>query len=210
MVPINGEPLLGIWLKLLRKFGIHEILINTHAQTEAVDAFLEEQLRDLRITVTHEPELLGSAGTLRANRNWIGGDRSFWVLYADVLTSANLDNMFRFHQMHSGAATLGVSRVPDPSRCGIAIIDRENRVERFIEKPKRPPDNLAFAGLLIGTQVFLDAIPRVGQADIGFDVLPALGRSNVCLFDWRVSIGHRDHGELRTRTKDLERDIGGC
>jgi NDP-sugar pyrophosphorylase family protein len=82
--------------------------------------------------------------------------------------------MLRFHERHPSAATLGVYRVPDPSRCGIAVVDQSSRIERFVEKPLEPPGNLAFSGILIGTQALLGAIPRKCPADIGFDVLPRL------------------------------------
>jgi mannose-1-phosphate guanylyltransferase len=174
LVPIREKTLLEIWLELLEKSGIKDVLINVHAHAEAVRGFVKGRFTDLHITLTHEPELLGSAGTLRANRDWIGPDQSFWVLYADVLTSANLPKMLQFHQEHPSAATLGVYRVPDPARCGIVVVDETGRIDQFIEKAKLPPDNLAFAGILVGTQAFLDAVPRDGRPDIGFDVLPRL------------------------------------
>ena len=82
--------------------------------------------------------------------------------------------MLRFHETHASAATLGVYNVSDPSRCGIAVVDEAARIVRFLEKPKDPPGNLAFAGVMIGTPALLDAIPSVRPADIGFDVLPRL------------------------------------
>lgn len=174
LVPIKGKPLLEIWLELLEKSHIQEVLINTHAHTEAVRSFLVGRFRHLQVTVTQEPQLLGSGGTLRANRNWIGTDQSFWILYADVLTAVDLQKMLRFHQKHASAATLGVCRVPDPKRCGIAVVNQHNRIEKFVEKPENPPGDLAFAGIMVGTQLLLDAIPHHGLPDIGFDVLPRL------------------------------------
>lgn len=174
LVPIRGEPLLEIWFKLLKKFAVTEVLVNAHANRAQVGQFLHGKFPDLQITLAEEPHLLGSAGTLAENLEWIGSDPSFLVLYADVLTNANLENMLRFHECHPSAATLGVYRVPDPRRCGIAVGDLSGRVERFVEKPEEPPGNLAFSGILIGTQSLLKVIPRKRPAGIGFDVLPQL------------------------------------
>ncbi len=174
LVPIRGEPLLEIWFKLLKKFGITEVLVNAHANTAQLRQFLLDRFPDHQVTLAEEPELLGSAGTLAANQGWVGSDPSFLVLYADVLTNTNLEKMLRFHECHPSAATLGVYRVPDPNRCGIAVVDPSGRIERFVEKPAEPPGNLAFSGILIGTQTLLEAIPRKRPADIGFDVLPRL------------------------------------
>jgi mannose-1-phosphate guanylyltransferase len=174
LVPIRGEPLLEIWFKLLKKFGITEVLVNAHTNAAQVRQFLLDRFPDRRVTLAEEPELLGSAGTLAANQRWVGSDPSFLVLYADVLTNTNLEKMVRFHECHPSAATLGVYRVPDPNRCGIAVVDPSGRIERFVEKPAEPPGNLAFSGILVGTQTLLEAIPRKRPADIGFDVLPRL------------------------------------
>ena len=81
--------------------------------------------------IAEEPELLGSAGTLAENREFIAGEESFFVLYADVLTNVDLRQMFEFHQQKHLAATLGVYQVPDPSRCGIVTMD-ENAVIRTL------------------------------------------------------------------------------
>ena len=41
LLPICGKPLLEIWLDLLAKHGIGEVLINTHWRREKVVNFLE-------------------------------------------------------------------------------------------------------------------------------------------------------------------------
>lgn len=174
LVPVRGRPLLAIWLELLQQSGIREVLINVHAHADAVQRFLADRFVDLEVTVAQESQLLGSAGTLAANREWLGSETSFWVLYADVLTNTNLQEMLRFHQSHPSAATLGVYRVPDARRCGIAVADHAGRIVNFQEKPPRPCGNLAFAGVLIGTPALLDAIPAKRPADLGFDVFPRL------------------------------------
>jgi len=174
LVPIRGKPLLQIWLELLRKHGVTEVLINVHAHAETVRRFVSDRSLGLQITVFEEAQLLGSAGTVAANRDWIAGDPDYWVLYADVLTNVNLFEMLRFHLCHPSAATLAVYRVPDPQRCGILTLDETGRVLAFIEKPKNPSSDLAFAGILVGTQALFDAIPSSRPADIGTDVLPRL------------------------------------
>jgi len=174
LVPIKGRPLLAIWFELLKKHGVTDVLVNAHAHRAVVARFLSGRFPDLHITLAEEPELLGSAGTLAANREWVGAESHFWVLYGDVLTNAHLENMLRFHESHASAATLGVYRVPDPKRCGIAVADQEGRIERFLEKPDNPPGNLAFAGILLGTRALLEVIPPHRPADLGFDVFPRL------------------------------------
>jgi mannose-1-phosphate guanylyltransferase len=175
LVPIQGTPMLAIWLRLCKKLGIVELLINLHAHADAVQTFLHQFGEgDVRVHVAEEKELLGSAGTLRANRSWVEEEELFWVFYADVLHCADLPAMLRMHRQRRLAATLGVYEVPDPSRCGIVTTNSEGVIEDFVEKPEYPTSNLAFSGLMIGTRAVLDAIPKGIPTDIGFHVLPKL------------------------------------
>ena len=140
-----------------------------------VRTFLQQRLDpDLRVHVAEEKQLLGSAGTLRANRKWVEGEDLFWIFYADVLHRADLPAMLHLHREHGLAATLGVYEVPDPSRCGIVTTNSRGVIEDFVEKPAHPTGNLAFSGLMIGTPQLLDIIPDSVPADIGFHVLPKL------------------------------------
>jgi len=173
LLPIRGVPMLEIWLALCRRYGIHDVLVNTHAHAAAVKEFVAQWTDGVRVTVVEEPELQGSAGTLLANRSWVHGEDKFWVFYADVLTNTNLATMLAFHQAKT-AATLGLYSVLDPQRCGIATLDGSGTIVDFVEKPATPSGNLAFAGLLLATQQLLDEIPQKRGADVGFDVLPRL------------------------------------
>jgi mannose-1-phosphate guanylyltransferase len=174
LLPIRGEPLLGIWLGLCRLHGITEVLINTHAHSAAVNKFLVEHNHGLKIRISEEPTLLGSAGTLVANREWVGTDPEFFVLYADVLTNANLSSMAQFHRRLNQMATMGVYEVTNPTQCGIASLDDSGIVRDFVEKPQYPSSNLAFSGLLVANSKVLQFLPSASPADIGFHLLPQL------------------------------------
>jgi mannose-1-phosphate guanylyltransferase len=194
LLPIQGTPLLQIWFDICRRFDINEILINVHSHGDAVRAFIAENTGDLRVQLFEEAMLLGSAGTISANREWIAEEDCFWVFYADVLATVNLFQMLAFHRQQGQPATLGVYEVPEPSRCGIVQVDAENRVTGFVEKPSAPIGNLAFSGLLLATPALLDVIPDKIPADLGFDVLPKMiGRMSAYrISDFVIDIGTLD------------------
>jgi mannose-1-phosphate guanylyltransferase len=174
MVPIQDIPLLKIWLELCRQHGIAEVLVNTHAHAGMVQNYLKGQRAGIKIHVTREDVLLGSAGTVLANRDWAASERDFWIFYSDVLTNANLTAMLEFHRRKDQAATMGVYEVAHPRQCGIVTVDSENIVQEFAEKPLNPRGNLAFSGILLATPAMFDLIPHRVPADIGFHVLPRL------------------------------------
>jgi len=174
LLPVQGIPLLQIWLEVCHRFGIDQVLINVHAHADVVLGFLQKHTTGTRVHVVAEERLLGSAGTLLSNRQWVEAEDCFWVFYADVLNRVDLGAMLRMHHSRKPVATIGVCRVPDPARCGVVDVSENGIVSDFVEKPSQPRSNLAFAGLLVGTPLLLDLIPRKQPADLGFDVFPGL------------------------------------
>ena len=201
LLPICGIPMLQIWFDLCRRHGVDEVLINLHSHAEAVRRFIEENKNGLRVHLFEEQILLGSAGTLLANRHWVRKEASFWVFYADVLTTADMNRMLDFHRRRGQIATIGVYEVPDTTRCGIVQIDEERIVRNFVEKPAVPFSHLAFAGLMLATPLLLDVIPEQCPVDLGFHVLPRLvGR----MAAYRISDFLIDIGTMETyRTAQL-------
>jgi mannose-1-phosphate guanylyltransferase len=201
LLPVQGTPILEIWLALCRRYNVSEVLVNTHAHAPAVIDFVRHWKNGVRVSVVEERELFGSAGTLRANRGWVQHDESFWIFYADVLTNADLSRMLRSHDSRT-AATLGVYLVPDPERCGIVSLDDTGTVLDFVEKPALPQSNLAFAGIMIGTPELLEAIPEKPGADIAADVLPRLtGRMRgYRINEFLLDIGTPENYDLAQKT----------
>lgn len=174
LVPIQGVPLLAIWLELCRRHGISEILVNAHSHAEKVREFLLEHSEGIQTRIAKEETLLGSAGTLWAHRHWTEPDEEFWVFYADVLTNMNLTRMLASHRAGGQIATMGVHRVADPTQCGIVTVDQNRVVTAFAEKPAYPQSDLAFSGILVAVPAIFKEIPRQIPSDLGFHVLPKL------------------------------------
>lgn len=174
LLPIQGVPLLQIWLDSCKRAGVTDVLVNAHAHARQVHEFARQQQSGVRVCVSEERELLGSAGTLAENRGFVADEKEFFVLYGDVLTSADLTELLRRHRENGAVATLGVYRVPDPRRCGIVELDESGMVRGFVEKPEYPKSDLAFAGVMVAGQQIFDFIQQNRPADIGFHVLPKL------------------------------------
>jgi len=191
LVPIRGRPLLDIWLDLCAKSGITEILVNLHAHFQLIEQYLQRSGSPVNVRLVHEDRLLGSAGTIAANRDWVGSDSAFWILYSDVLTNTNLRRMSEFHSRHGSVATLGLYQVPDPSRCGVATIDGAGVIVDFEEKPQTPRSNWVFSGLMMAGPRIFELIPPSVPADIGFHVLPRLVGKMVAypIADYLLDIG---------------------
>lgn len=177
LVPIQGRPLLGWWFELLRSHGISEVLVNTNYLPEPVREFIAQQNRTqngLTAYEYYEPKLLGSGGTIRENRDFVAGEESFLICYADVLTNADLSEFERFHNAHDGMLSMALFHTNLPHQCGIAALDQNARITEFEEKPAHPKSDLANAGIYLARQTIFDLLPEKPVLDFGLDVLPRL------------------------------------
>ena len=55
---------------------------------------------------------------------------------SDVVCEYPLKDMLAFHAKSGGDATILVTRVDDPSKYGVVVMDGAGKVERFVEKPQ--------------------------------------------------------------------------
>jgi mannose-1-phosphate guanylyltransferase len=192
LVEIGGRPLLDIWLDALAKAGVEEVLVNTHHLAAEVEAHAAARSTPPIVRLSHEPVLLGSAGTLLANRDFVADEDMFLVINADNLTDFDLGVLVDAHRAGRTIATVCVFRAPRPSQCGIVEVAADGRVVGFVEKPADPPSDLANAGMYAFHPTVLDEIPDALPRDIGFDLLPRLvGRARAVPLEdcWFLDIG---------------------
>lgn len=173
LVPINGVPLLELWLRDCERAGVEGVLVNTHYLAERVETFVAER-RGLPVTLAYEPTLLGSAGTLAKNWDFVQADESFLVVYADNLTTFPLSELIAFHAAHDRIASMALFRSPNPSACGVVEMDASGLITGFWEKPENPPGNLVNAGLYVFRREVQPFLPKELPADVGRSLMPAL------------------------------------
>lgn len=174
MVEIDGRPLLDIWLDGLGRAGVDEVLVNLHYLPEVVTAHLASHKSGPAVSTFLEPELLGSAGTLRANRNWVEGEEMFLACYADNLTTFDLSSLIDAHRARRALATLTAFHSARPSAGGVLELDPDGRVTGFKEKPEHPVSDLVNAGMYAFHPAVLDEIGSALPQDIGYHLLPRL------------------------------------
>jgi mannose-1-phosphate guanylyltransferase len=184
MVPIDGRPMLDIWLDALGAAGVEEVLINLHHLPDVVRRHLDDRTGPPGVRTFFERELLGSAGTLMANRDWIGTDDMFLACYADNLTDFDLRSLVKAHREHDMFATLAVFHSEHPSTGGVVELDESGTVAAFTEKPSNPVSDLVNAGMYAFHPSVVDEISGPPPRDIGYDLLPRLvGRAKVVPVD---------------------------
>ena len=184
MVVIDDRPLLDIWLDALDRAGIDEVLVNLHHLPDVVRRYLAERTGPPAVRTAFEPTLLGSAGTLAANREWVADEEFFLTCYADNLTDFDLRTLIDAHRARGEAATLTVFHSERPSAGGVVEVDDVGRVVGFAEKPSQPVSDLTNAGMYAFDPGVLEEIDGTPPVDIGYHMLPRLvGRAHAVLVE---------------------------
>jgi len=184
MVVIDEQPLLDIWLDAFVRAGVDEVLVNVHHLPDVVRHHIAGRTSPPTVHMFFEPELLGSAGTLLANRRWVAGEELFLACYADNLTDFDLRSLVDAHRVHGPVATLTVFHSEKPWAGGVVELDDTGRVVGFAEKPSEPVSDLTNAGMYAFHPSVLDAIDGMPPSDIGYDLLPRLvGRARAVLVE---------------------------
>jgi mannose-1-phosphate guanylyltransferase len=174
MLDIDGRALLDIWLDEFADAGVDEVLVNLHHLPDVVRRHLAARTGLPVVRTIFEPELLGSAGTLAANRDWVAGEEFFLACYADNLTDFRLRTLIDAHRAHGTIATLTVFHSENPSAGGVVELDGAALVTAFTEKPAKPVSDLVNAGMYAFCPGLLDEIDPMPPRDIGYDLLPRL------------------------------------
>jgi mannose-1-phosphate guanylyltransferase len=204
LVPICGRPLLDYWFDLLLPDAAGRILVNTSYLSDQVRAHMAASPWRDRVDLVHEDTLLGTGGTVLANRAWFGTG-PFMVAHADNLTDFDAAALGRSHarRPRDCAVTMLAFRTDAPSLCGILELDQDGVVRRFHEKVEDPPGDLANAAVYIFEPEVIDFMAGLGKpvVDLSTEVLPAfVGR----IFAVEHAGYHRDIGNIES----LERANG--
>jgi mannose-1-phosphate guanylyltransferase len=178
LAPIHGRPLLAYWLDaLFEEVQVERVLVNTHHLHEAVEAFVAASPWRDHIDLVHESELLGTGGTVLANRAWLSAE-SFLVVHADNLTDFPISALIEAHAAAGpdNLLTLLAFRTPNPSHCGILELDSGSRVVAFHEKVSDPPGNLANGAVYVFSQAVVNRIADLGKpvVDLSTEIIPGL------------------------------------
>jgi mannose-1-phosphate guanylyltransferase len=184
MLPVGGKPMLDIWLDAFARAGVDEVLVNTHHLAQIVHAHLAARVGPPHVRLSYESELLGSAGTLLANREWVADEEFFLACNADNLTDFDVAELIKAHREHGPVATLAVFRSPDPASGGVIETDANGIVTGFTEKPPSPVSDLVNAGIYAFSPSLLHEIEADPPKDIGYHLLPRLvGRARIVPVD---------------------------
>jgi len=200
LVPFGSTTLLDIWIESLVRAGVERIMVNLHHLPELVVDRLDRSPHRDRVETVFEEQLLGTAGTLRRNRDFFqGGDGM--LVHADNLCLVDLGLFLAAHENRPAGCdlTLMAFRTEFPAECGICEVDVRSVLRGFREKDPNIDGNLANAAVFVLTPKVYESLGS--ERDFSSEVLPRyVGRA----FVWESSGYLQDVGVPERYAEALE------
>ncbi len=137
MLPIKGVPHLEYQIRLLKKYGITDIIFSTGYLHEKIEGYFRNgEDFGVRIRYREDGKLpLGTAGALR-NCLDIAESQDLLVMNGDILTNMDLGSLINTHKESKMPITMSLIEVDDPTGFGIVKYDTvSGKVIGFDEKP---------------------------------------------------------------------------
>lgn len=196
LMPINGEPLLRYWLESVKELGVGRVLVNLHYLASIVESFLMQPCFRGWVDFIYEPQLMGTAGTIRANYPALANS-TLLLAHADNYCQCDFSAFLRYHQKERPKhcpITMMTFDTLTPSTCGIVETDSLGVVTAFYEKVANPPGNRANGAVYLLEPEVLEWLNEHPETqDFSTQVLPRfLGR----IATWHNNQVHIDIGSI--------------
>ena len=162
---VAGKPFLTHNLEALKAAGVTEVAILVGWKANRIkEHYGDGSSLGLRISYLEQKERLGTADAIRHAENF--AKESFIVLNGDVVVSSEDLNAMRMLHERTSSTVMGTVEVEDPSSFGV-VEEKNGKMVRVIEKPKRAPSRLINAGMFVFTPEIFKLIHSTGKSPRG-------------------------------------------
>jgi mannose-1-phosphate guanylyltransferase/phosphomannomutase len=183
MIPLVNRPIMLHIIELLKKHGIHDLILLLYHQPMAIKNFFGDGSEfGVRITYVIPLEDFGTAGAVKAAAKYL--DERFLIISGDLLTDFDLSKALQFHEQRQAMATITLTSVKDPLQFGVVITDKQGKITKFLEKPGWGEvfSDTINTGIYVLEPQVLEMIPEKENRDWSKDIFPKMLAENVPLF----------------------------
>jgi len=177
LMEIDGVPLLKITIEKLFKLGVSDIIINTHYLHQQIEDFVSQQTYRDKIKLVYEPELLGTAGTLKKNFSELENS-DFFILHGDNYFADSLQKLLSHHRASGDdvLVSMGTFMVDDPKDFGTVNVDGNSIVTEYFEKNPRSVFRTANSAIYIMKPAITKYLQDMSEKenDLSRDLIPKL------------------------------------
>ena len=146
VISLLNRPLIEISLLCLANQGIKNFIFgikgytnyrSLHDYFESGIGFSARYKISPRVHIKYQPNIedCGSADSARISMEYYDVDDPVFAVQGDNIFDAKIHELLKFHEKKDALMTIGLRRVKDVTGYGIADIDKNMKISRFVEKP---------------------------------------------------------------------------
>jgi NDP-sugar pyrophosphorylase family protein len=226
-----NRPLVEFSLLLLANQGIRHFIFGVKGYTNYRDLYdyfesgygfsVRYNIKP-RIHIKYQPNVedLGSADSARINMEYYEIKNPVFAVQGDNIFEISVKDLIQFHREKGAAMTIVLREVQNVEGLGIADIDKNSRIRRFIEKPlpKDAPSNLANTGLYVISpevkKIFKEKgvkqiIEEKHRLDFGYDFIPYLTQAGYPVYGYTLKGNWFDVGTPKNYLKAMKKLLHG-
>ena len=195
-VRLMNRPIIEFSLLSLARQGIRNFIFGVKGYTNYRDlhdyfesgyGFSARYEIKPRVHIKYQPNVddLGSADSARTSMEYYNVKDPVFAVQGDNIFDVDVKEIADFHEKKGATMTIALREVENVEGYGIADINKQRRIARFVEKPtpKEAPSNLANTGLYVVSpeirKIFKEKgvkqiIKERNRLDFGFDFIPYL------------------------------------
>ena len=195
-IRLLDRPLIDFSLLPLARQGIRNFIFGVKGYTNYRDlhdyfesgyGFSARYSITPRVHIKYQPNVddFGSADSAMINMEYYNIRDPVFAVQGDNIFDVNVKELVKFHQKKGAVMTIALREVDNVEGYGIADINKDMKIARFVEKPtpKEAPSDLANTGLYMVSPEIRKIFKEKGvkqiikerhRLDFGFDFIPYL------------------------------------
>jgi len=189
LVPVANKPVLFYGIESLVATGITDIGIvvgDTHAEIE--EAVGDGSRFGAKVTYIPQDAPRGLAHAVLIAEPFLRGSR-FVMYLGDNLLQRGITSLVEEYLSLGVDCEILLTKVPNPSSFGVAVLDASGRATRLVEKPKDPPSDLALVGVYLFNDTVFEAVKAIQPSPRGeLEITDAI--------QWLIDNGRSVHAHL--------------
>jgi len=188
MIPFLNRPVMEYMIEKLRDAGFKRIIVLVGYLPKMIkDHFGNGEKFGVNIEYIVGNEPFGTAGAVKRATKYIDGP--FLVVSGDTITEISIRKFMKFCSHKSGKVNIALSEFEKPYQYGIALLDEEDRIYKFQEKPRKSQvfSNLVNTGIYMLEPEILDLVPDKTNFDFSKDLFPLLLKKSEPIYGYKFS-----------------------
>ncbi|MGZ7135381.1 MAG: DUF4954 family protein [Methanobacterium sp.] len=202
MIPLVNKPIIQYTVDRLKRFGLKDIIMTLNYMSTNIKNYFKDGTSfgvDIKYSVEKWP--LGTGGSVKKAQKYI--DDTFMVVSGDVLTDVDFKDVLKFHKEKGALVTMVLTEIEDPTHFGIAVMDNDNKITEYLEKPA-PEDvfsNVANTGIyILEPEIFEFFQEKEEKSELDFskDIFPEIIKKDAGIYGYVFNGYWNDVGRPET------------